>query len=166
MDNLNDVAYRGVKLDDMEPGSSHTDTRQYKHRASFSTLKFHLPSPTFWQNARRRTKSFLQDAVTDLRSPGLRHDLYRICTILCPILFIIGLIVVIPVIASSRLYSVDYACRPDSGFYVGNGSYNFWSLSGFFQITLGFGELSFSTAKTINVFWDVRKRPAPPLTRC
>ena len=45
------------------------------------------------------------------------------------------------------------ACPPDGVFNIYD-AYNPWALSGFFQITLGFGDLSFSSAKAIDVLWD------------
>lgn len=60
----------------------------------------------------------------------------------------------------------DTACMPDGSFHLytqstvyfsGSGylSINYWDLHDFFQITLGFGALSFSEAKIIDVSWDI-----------
>jgi hypothetical protein len=59
------------------------------------------------------------------------------------------LITTVPIFAPSGV------CMPDGSFNAGLDPYNMWSSSGFFQITLGFGELSFGTAKFIDVAWDV-----------
>ena len=55
-------------------------------------------------------------------------------------------------------YQTDYnggACLPDGTFSLKHDTYNYWAASGFFQITLGFGSLSFAEAKIIDVAWDV-----------
>ncbi|ETI21021.1 hypothetical protein G647_07364 [Cladophialophora carrionii CBS 160.54] len=62
---------------------------------------------------------------------------------------------ILPIISSHKLYPVRGACQPDSGFYVGFRDYDIWKLAGFFQIILGFGNFSFSMAKTIDVGWDI-----------
>jgi len=46
-------------------------------------------------------------------------------------------------------------CQPDGSFDVFGNPYNLWSASGFFQITLGWGRMSFAVAKAIDVAWDV-----------
>jgi hypothetical protein len=60
---------------------------------------------------------------------------------------------------SSRLTS---ACRPDASFSLDTSSYDYWAASGFFQVTLGFGELTFTAAKAIDVVWDVARAIRPP----
>jgi hypothetical protein len=47
------------------------------------------------------------------------------------------------------------ACLPDDSFSVDPAEYRYWSKSGFFQITLGFGSLTFTQAKAVDVIWDV-----------
>lgn len=59
------------------------------------------------------------------------------------------------VVATRVTFNIEGACFPDGSFNAGYNSYNFWSTCGIFQITLGFGELSFSTVKLIDVVWDV-----------
>ncbi|KAI1378066.1 hypothetical protein F4677DRAFT_458779 [Hypoxylon crocopeplum] len=47
------------------------------------------------------------------------------------------------------------ACQPDGNFSPYVNKYNIWASSGFFQITLAFGPLNFTTAKVIDICWDV-----------
>lgn len=47
------------------------------------------------------------------------------------------------------------ACLPDDSFQVGPETYSYWDTAGFFQITLGFGHLTFTQAKAIDIIWDV-----------
>jgi hypothetical protein len=49
----------------------------------------------------------------------------------------------------------DTACQADGNFYTNPNDFNYWHTLGFFQITLGFGNFSFTTAKVIDVMWDV-----------
>ncbi|KAF2434612.1 hypothetical protein EJ08DRAFT_627574 [Tothia fuscella] len=44
---------------------------------------------------------------------------------------------------------------PDGSFSLNPASYNPWKPSGFFQITMGFGELSFGMAKFIDIAFDI-----------
>lgn len=46
-------------------------------------------------------------------------------------------------------------CQPNGKFNTGLEPVTAWSPSAAFQITLGFGSMSFSTAKFIDVIWDV-----------
>jgi len=46
-------------------------------------------------------------------------------------------------------------CEPNGNFNTGLESVSIWSPSAAFQITLGFGSMSFSTAKFIDIIWDV-----------
>jgi hypothetical protein len=46
-------------------------------------------------------------------------------------------------------------CDPDGSFNTGLESVSAWRPSAAFQITLGFGSMSFSTAKFIDIIWDV-----------
>ncbi|KAK3389927.1 hypothetical protein B0H63DRAFT_446085 [Podospora didyma] len=47
------------------------------------------------------------------------------------------------------------ACRPDGSFSPFGDDYRWWSKDGFFQITIGFGTLTFTEAKAIDVAWDI-----------
>lgn len=44
---------------------------------------------------------------------------------------------------------------PDDSFSINPASYNVWKTSGYFQITLGTGHLSFAVAKFIDVSFDI-----------
>ncbi|PVH92339.1 hypothetical protein DM02DRAFT_575938 [Periconia macrospinosa] len=55
----------------------------------------------------------------------------------------------------SSAYEVGNACVLDGVFTLYPESYTVWSITGFFQISLAFGQLSFSQAKVIDVIWDV-----------
>ncbi|KAF2020102.1 hypothetical protein BU24DRAFT_477246 [Aaosphaeria arxii CBS 175.79] len=49
----------------------------------------------------------------------------------------------------------DSACTPDGKFRLDPYSYNYWDISGTFQITLPFGNFSFSSVKSIDIACDV-----------
>lgn len=66
----------------------------------------------------------------------------------------------IPGVSTVPSYSIaSSACRPDGTFSLYPSLYNAWATSGFFQITLGSGPYSFTTAKVIDVFWDIVSIP-------
>ena len=170
--------YVGVDLDEFDPESVQTcaglrsrssnigllqnQARRHSQKAwSTSSSQLHVRTKDFWPRAVPQTKAFLRESSDDLKSIlGLeqhswRHLIGRFYTLFGPILFIGGTAAVLPLITAHRLYQVSDACQPDSGFYVGYDEYDIWDVAGFFQITLGFGEFPFSTAKTIDVGWDV-----------
>jgi hypothetical protein len=87
----------------------------------------------------------------------LRHDLrttkwlrglgwYGLFLWICALLTTLGVL---------SVFTSDGACVPDDSFRLRPSSYNYWSSSGFFQITLGYGHLSFTEAKVVDIVWDV-----------
>jgi hypothetical protein len=46
-------------------------------------------------------------------------------------------------------------CQPNDAFNLYPGQYNPFAIGDFFQVTIGFGQLSFTEAKVIDVAWDV-----------
>jgi len=69
-----------------------------------------------------------------------------------------------PYLSGTHLLSIGgrttEACLPDGSFDIAfmklsAARYNWWKSSGFFQITLGFGVLSFTQAKVLDVAWDI-----------
>lgn len=61
-------------------------------------------------------------------------------------------IIMVPLIWSG--YYMSSACLPDGTFSIYE-IYDPWDIYGFFQITSGFGELTFTQAKVVDVVWDV-----------
>lgn len=47
------------------------------------------------------------------------------------------------------------ACLPDGSFAIDPGLYRYFSGSGFFEITLAFGSMTFTQVKAIDVAWDI-----------
>lgn len=58
-------------------------------------------------------------------------------------------------LAKSNTRSLETACIPDGRFTLKPSEYNYWAAQGFFDITMGFGDLTFTQAKVIDVVWDV-----------
>jgi hypothetical protein len=79
----------------------------------------------------------------------------------CWLAGLIIILIMVTVFHSSNGYvsSGSDACLPDGSFALDPSTYNYWSKSGFFQITLGFGSLTFSEAKAIDIVWDVVSLP-------
>ncbi|KAI1380584.1 hypothetical protein F4677DRAFT_403956 [Hypoxylon crocopeplum] len=57
--------------------------------------------------------------------------------------------------SSGSTYGDSTACRSDSSFNVNISAYNSWAASGFFKISLGGGNLTFTQAKVIDILWDI-----------
>ena len=71
--------------------------------------------------------------------------------------WVVGLAICIPlpVLSISATYFRSSACLPDGTFSIYQDSYNAWSISGFFQVTMRFGDFTFTQAKVIDVVWDI-----------
>ena len=78
------------------------------------------------------------------------------------IIWVFGLAGTLVLVAVGAVYlfrSDLEACQADGSFRLDPRTYSMWSSSGFFQITLGGGNLTFAEAKAIDVIWDVVSRP-------
>jgi hypothetical protein len=58
-------------------------------------------------------------------------------------------------VGMATVFSSHDGCQPDGTFSPFVDAYSSWSSAGIFQITMGFGELSFTEAKIIDIVWDV-----------
>lgn len=58
-------------------------------------------------------------------------------------------------VAITNARHISGFCMPDDSFSINPASYNVWKTSGYFQITLGTGHLSFAVAKFIDVSFDI-----------
>lgn len=68
------------------------------------------------------------------------------------LIFLVIVLAIQPTLFSA---SDTSACQPDGSFNLFTDGYNMWDISGFFQITVAWGTLSFANAKLIDVVWDV-----------
>lgn len=74
----------------------------------------------------------------------------------------VGLVLVLAIVlklSENATLSGMTACRPDGQFSLEPYNYKYWDSSGFFQITLAFGNLSFTQAKVADVAWDIVGSP-------
>jgi hypothetical protein len=62
---------------------------------------------------------------------------------------------IIRISSGSVSYLEDKACVPDGSFSIEPKDYRYWSRSGFFQITLAFGNMDFTQVKAIDIAWDI-----------
>jgi hypothetical protein len=90
----------------------------------------------------------------------LRHDLrttkwLRGLGLYGLFLWTCALLAILAILGVQSVFTSDGACVPDDSFRVRPSSYNYWSSSGFFQITLGYGHLTFTEAKVVDIVWDV-----------
>lgn len=67
----------------------------------------------------------------------------------------VGLVMALTVLGIASVGYSDTACQPDGSFRLHPETYSMWSSSGFFQITLGGGKLTFAQAKGIDIAWDI-----------
>lgn len=73
-----------------------------------------------------------------------------------------GLCAILSTLSGRRVNNHNFnktACRSDGTFAPDPWTYNLWSTSRFFQVSLGFGAMSFSQAKTVDVIWDIVGSP-------
>lgn len=174
---LDDVDTIDVDVRSLQASSSHTSgfssfsQRSYRSNISLlntraqarasiaaSSLKAQvrqLFTAAYWRALPSQTKLWLREVWSDAKTLRLGHQFYRILSFTGPLVVIILLCLVLKIVTKKDLYPVHEACRPDAGFYVGDNEYNIFASTGFFQITLAFGHFPFSTAKIIDVAWDV-----------
>ncbi|EOA92323.1 uncharacterized protein SETTUDRAFT_85189 [Exserohilum turcica Et28A] len=97
----------------------------------------------------------------------VRHDLRnarwngvllgKILIPLLVVLWVIGLIA-IPIVFLyffQNIQGTQQVCTPGGQFNLNPEDWSYWSRTGFFQITLSFGDMSFDKAKLIDVIWDM-----------
>jgi hypothetical protein len=71
------------------------------------------------------------------------------------LIWFFGLIGSLIFLAGMDAGSSGTACQPDGTFRLSPETYNTWSSTGFFQITLGGGNLTFTEAKVVDIVWDI-----------
>ena len=70
------------------------------------------------------------------------------------------LVTLLLVATGAEWFSSDLkACQADGSFNLDPRTYSMWSSSGFFQVTLAGGHLTFAGAKAVDVIWDVVSWP-------
>jgi hypothetical protein len=133
---------------------------QQQSRSTFDEEKKqnHTLLPAAGRFSRRWIAEALKNAKEDVKTAQWKIILWPICCHLFALAAIIGILAGLLVLAIGTVFNLNSACMPDGAFGAGYESYNIWSASGIFQITLGFGELPFSTVKIIDVLWDVVSR--------
>ncbi|KAF5632942.1 hypothetical protein F25303_9330 [Fusarium sp. NRRL 25303] len=77
----------------------------------------------------------------------------------CWNLSVLGLLVYLCLVPLMDSSDEEDRCQPDGEFRFDGidqlGGFDWWAPRGFFQITLGWGRLSFGTAKFVDVIWDL-----------
>ncbi|KAF1996170.1 hypothetical protein P154DRAFT_443898 [Amniculicola lignicola CBS 123094] len=92
------------------------------------------------------------DFVRDLKNAGWLRGLGWFGAFI----WFFGLVVAAIMTGLRTLFlSTDTACQPDGSFRLRPDTYSMWSSSGFFQITLGGGHLTFAQAKVVDIVFDV-----------
>lgn len=173
---MNDTSYEAVHLESIENDSlkdEASNLRKSKSSSTFSTLRSKttsLPKRLFsWQE----TSWFFQDSYRALRPlweiiKKYFHDadwrqILRLSGLQTFLWFVlVGWLYLFVWIAANLSSDGGYekyyhgGCSPAGDFLPPyGGGFNPWDVSAMFQITAGYGSLSFSTAKFIDVTWDV-----------
>lgn len=71
------------------------------------------------------------------------------------LLSLIASLSLISLISNIRYFSTTNTCQPDKSFRLHPETFSYWSSTGYFQITLGWGHLTFTQAKAIDIVWDI-----------
>jgi len=99
----------------------------------------------------RMLKNAYQDLKTDLKNSRWTRGFAWFFGAI----WFLGLMVSAVYVGVATLTSTSTACQPDGSFRLHPESYTLWSSSGFFQITLGGGKLTFAQSKVIDIVWDI-----------
>lgn len=105
----------------------------------------------FWRDGHRKA---LDDIRTRWRTGGMTLLAVVWSSGLCTSLAILTRLATTKDLASFTSDRLK-ACQPNDVSDIGPENYRYWAGSGFFQITLGYGQLSFTQAKIIDVAWDI-----------
>lgn len=131
--------------------------KSYSASASFAKYSLRDSLISEAQINRDVAKQAFRDArpwIVHKSWPMIKYFFLHFLAILGPVLSIACLSIISEINAWGLSYSET--CLPDGSFSINDEKeYNPWTLSGIFQITLGFGTLHFSTVKIIDVIWDV-----------
>ncbi|KAF1934530.1 hypothetical protein EJ02DRAFT_492288 [Clathrospora elynae] len=101
---------------------------------------------TFWREGHRQ-------AARDFRIGWICSGFWLL--VFCWIFGLILALTTICIISEDYFNNYNVACLPDGSFAVDASKFRFWSISGFFQITLGAGNMNFTQVKIIDVVWDI-----------
>ena len=112
--------------------------------STFSTAPSHFT--TFWREPHRQ-------AAKDIRKRWRRCALWILLAAWLALLLFAFAVLIAP--TSSVDSGSQPACLPDDSFALDPSKFRFFSKSGFFQITLGFGHMNFTEVKTIDIAWDI-----------
>ena len=124
-------------------------TPQRKRAAIGSTLRAKASLiPTLWREGHAQ-------AAKDFRARWRRCGMWCLVAI-----WLVGLILALVALIlldtglNDGLGNLG-ACLPDGSFSLEPGTYRYFSGSGFFDITLAFGSMTFTQVKAIDVAWDI-----------
>ena len=147
-----------VPLSELSFGPKSLDQSLLRSESTLSSRKWTTMSGAGeWIS--RQWKETIRDVVRDARSArSWKPFLYflYLCWLGC-LLYGISYLASSPnlgLLQDSR----TTACQPDDSLSPYVNSYSAWDSSGFFQITLAFGSLTFTQAKVIDICWDVVSR--------
>ena len=108
---------------------------------------------------RRTHMKIWKDAYRDLKNDLKNTRWLRGLGWFAGAIWFLGLAGTAILIGYATLSSSKLACQPDGSFRLHPETYSMWSSSGFFQITLGGGHLTFAQAKVIDIVWDIVIHP-------
>ncbi|KAI1131225.1 hypothetical protein F5Y10DRAFT_79838 [Nemania abortiva] len=127
-------------FDTMSPGRAGGCSSPERHRASCRTPC--LP---------------YQESFSDLRKNKRKLAVgFLIYIWLLALVVVLAFLLLFGVLQSISFGPLDLAaCHPDGTFSFLREAYNPWAASGFFQINLAFGSLTYTDVKTIDILWDI-----------
>lgn len=96
-----------------------------------------------------------RQAAKDFRARWQRCGMW--CLVI--IWFLVLILSLIALILINTDFTGANACLPDGSFSVEPSTYRYSSRSGFFEITLAFGTMTFTQAKVLDVSWDIVSHP-------
>ena len=107
----------------------------------------------------RRSARFSLTAFKDLKQDLKSTRWLRGLGWSAGVIWFFGLVASAILMGIVALFRTDNtACQPDGNFRLHPYTYSMWSSSGFFQITLGGGNLTFAQAKVVDIVWDIVSR--------
>jgi hypothetical protein len=100
------------------------------------------------------SRNFVQKGYQELKADLKATGWLRACGGIFFIVWIFGGLLSLVYFAFYFDNDGSFPCQPDGTFSI-TDTYSPWTLFNLFQVTIGFGTLTFNQAKVIDVTWDV-----------
>lgn len=144
------ASYQGVAAEEIELPDSIASTH-FHNQISQPQISLHF------NEVDRKQRSFWRRTFEEIKNAPWRWIFRRFFSHILPLLIICGLSVFLAKLSDKYFFAIrdDPVCQLNGSFSITNGGYSPWTRDAVFAINIRFGTYSFSTAKFIDIVWDI-----------